>query len=480
MSYVPKHKPYANQVEALRRLEERLAFALLMAMRTGKTKVIIDDFGRLELAGQIDDLLVIAPAGVYRTWETALMDHASIELLPRLKVHTWQSGAGVKRNRELYTFLADQKHPRVLLMNVEALSSVAQAKEVCEQFLKQRRVMCVIDESTIIKNPTAKRTKFINSKLAPLARYRRILSGLPTPRSPLDLYSQFAFLDPNLLGFSSYWTFRARYAILKTMNFGGRSVQVVVGHRGEEDLQARIAPHSYRVRLEDCYDLPPKIYMKREVELTKEQRRVYSDIKQYATSQLNESSHVTATEVIVQLLRLHQVLCGHATDEGGHQRRLPELRTAALLEQLEEYDGKAIIWCSYDWDIRNVSSTIAKEYGEYSLARFWGGNKNEREAEEKRFLTDPRCRFMIATPAAGGRGRTWLVANLVIYYSNTHDLEHRSQSEERTQAVDKVVPVTYVDLVVPGTVDEKIIKSLRSKINMASTITGDAWREWLI
>src|SRR5262249_31759061 len=157
------------QVEALRRLMGKTSFALLMAMRTGKTKVIIDDFGRLEAAGELEDLLVIAPAGVYRTWETALRDHASRDLLKRAKVYVWRSGQGTQKAAdELRGFLLGGDSPRVLLVNVEALSTVEKARDLCLRFASQRRSMIVIDESTVIKNPSAKRTKFVVNRLAPL------------------------------------------------------------------------------------------------------------------------------------------------------------------------------------------------------------------------------------------------------------------------------------------------------------------------
>ena len=144
------------------------------------------------------------------------------------------------------------------------------------------------------------------------------------------------------------------------------------------------------------------------------------------------------------------------------------------------------MWCSYDADIQKVAKALEKKYGagrpnEFTaVARFWGGNRNSREDEEKKFLNDPRCRFMVATAAAGGRGRTWTVADLVVYYSNTDDLEHRSQSEERPQGVGKTKSVLYADLRVPGTVDDRIVANLRKKINMAASINGDNWREWLV
>jgi hypothetical protein len=334
--------------------------------------------------------------------------------------------------------------------------------------------------STCIKNHSSQRTKFINSRLAPLADYRYILTGTVSPNSPLDVYSQFQFLGPKILGFSSYYAFRARYAVMKQLPIGGRQVPVVVNYRDIDELRSRLAPHSHRVRLEDCYDMTDPTYAIRHVEMTDDQKRIYNELKHFATAQLAEEQFVSAQQVITQILRLHQVLCGHTVDETGERHMIAENRTNELLNLLEEYDGKAIIWCSYDNDIRKVSERLRKDYGEGSVARFWGGNQSTREQEEVAFKTDPACRFMVATAAAGGRGRTWDVADLTVYYSNTQDLEHREQSEARPKGVGKKRPLHYVDLMVPGTVDEKIIKALRNKINMAATISGDSWKEWVV
>lgn len=480
MSYQTKRVPYEHQSEALKRLENREAFALLMAMRTGKTKVLLDDFGRLELDNKVKDLLVIAPAGVYRTWVTAIKDHVSDDLQKRLVLHVWKSSSkGIKEMRIRKAFL-EVRAPRVLLMNVEALSVMkTNAREFCEQFLRAKDVaMIAVDESTIIKNHGNKRTKYINGVLQFKARYRRILSGLATPRDPLDLFSQFQFLDWKITGHQSFYSFRGRYAITQQKQFGGRrAVTIVVGFRDIDQLQKKIAPHSFRVEFRPKI---PSTYTIREVALTEEQQRMYNEIKSYATTQIETGEHVTATIVIAQIMRLHQVLCGHVGDEQGGLHSVPEKRTEELMSLLEEYSGKAIIWCSYDHSVNKVVSALRAEYGERSVARFWGGNTATREAEEQEFFNNPECRFMVATPSAGGRGRTWSNADLVVYYSSTNNLEHRDQSEQRAQGLEKQRQVDYVDLIAPGTVEGKILQALRKKINMASAINGDNYKEWLI
>lgn len=475
--YQSQTQPYAHQEVAASHLKDRRSYALLMAMRTGKTKVVIDDFGRLADLGKCENLLVVAPAGVYMTWVDELRTHMALPLLRRTAILAW-SARGTK-DREIAA-LFNHPGPKVLLVNVEALSAVARARDLCTAFLGLGPAYAAVDESTSIKNPRAKRTKFVVDVLAPLAAYRRVLTGLPTPRSPLDLYSQFRFLGKDILGYKTYAQFTSRYAMTQLMKVGGRHIRIVVGYRNQGELAEKIKPHSYRVRLEDCYDLPEKIYSKREIVLTSEQARIYAEMKRDAMAKISEEEFVTATVVVVQMLRLHQILCGHVADEQGQEHEIPENRTRALLELLDEHEGKAVVWCSYDADVRKVAAALLEEYGPGSVARFWGGNRASREDEERRFKGDDTCKFMVATAAAGGRGRQWAVADLVVYYSSTPDLEHRSQSEERVQKIGKARPVLYVDLVAPGTVDERFLKVLRSKIDLAATITGDNYREWLI
>jgi SNF2 family DNA or RNA helicase len=498
MTYTPKRTPWAHQAKAIERLEGKRHFALLMRMRTGKTKVTLDDFGRLWDANEVDDLLVVAPAGVYRTWVTALQDHADPNFLEQCRVHVYSAAATARSNGEakrITEFLGDQSRPRVLLMNAEALghfNGTRNAHKMATTFLSQRRVYMALDESTVIRNPDAKKSAYIAYELGPRARYRRILTGLLTPGGPFDAFMQFEFLRPGVLGFSNIFTFKSRYGVTKKLWVPGRpnaskerqrrahTVEQIVGYKNVADLAQRVAPHAFRVALEECYDMPPKIYQTREVELTDEQSRIYRELLAYATAKLSDQKHVTATEAMTQILRLHQVLCGHVRDEEGEIHEVPTNREKELLELIEQHDGKAIIWCSYDHDIRRVVRALEKEYGLGCCARFWGGNVPTREMEERQFQEEPECRFMVATPAAGGRGRMWAAADLVVYYSSSYDLEHRDQSEERPQAVGKTTSVLYVDLMARGTVDEKIIQCLRDKIDLAAQVSGDGWKSWVV
>lgn len=494
MTYSPRLPSWEHQHEALRRVAARPTtpsdsdvFAWLLEMGTGKTKIVLDEWGTRVTAGDLDSLLVVAPAGSYRNWyvdkgddePSELRKHLAPELFART-VHTgWRSSGGVAQKRQLDAILRVRDRPRVLVVNVEALSTVRAARDVCEQFLRSGRAMMVVDESTTIKSPTAERSKIVR-ELGEHAVARRIVTGSVSPNSPLDLYAQFEFLDWRILGQRSFFAFRARYAVLQQANFGGRKVKVVVGYRNIEELNRRIAPYSYRVLKEACLDIPEKIYETREVELTTEQKKMYHDLRVDAVAEVDSAVFVSATMKITQLLRMHQVVCGHVVDEAGVIHDIAQKRDASLVELLREHTGKAIVWVPYTHTLQRLAELLEKEFGRRSVACFWGANRATRGDDETRFLTDPECRFMLSTPAAGGRGNTWIVATLVVYYANSHNLEHRIQSEDRAHRGGQKQSVTYVDLVARGTVDEKIIAALRKKIDVASAIAGDGYREWLV
>lgn len=482
--YVPKRQPDPNQIKAFKLMHGKEFFALMMAPRTRKTKVILDDFGAMELADMANDLLIIARAAICHVWAEAIKDDFSYDLQERSRVHQWKSGTGVKLSAERAGFLKDLNGPRVLIVNVEALSRPGDARDFVTAFLAQKRkTVCAIDESTIIKNKS-KRTKFINDRVRPACAYRRILSGLMTPRSPLDLFYQWEFLDWNVLGFRNWYTFRASIAHLKLEWFGGRSVITINKNEGNNgfkpevinEMQELIKPYSFRVPFNPKV---PSTFTMRKVEMTKEQTKAYNEIRDNATTELNDS-HITATVVIAQIMRMHQVLCGHARDENGELVEFPENKTKALLDLLDDYSGKAIIWCSYDYNVNKITEALLEEYGEGSVARYWGGNVKTRKEEEQLFKTTKACRFMISTPDSGSMGLTWDMADMAVYFSSKDNLEHRDQSEQRTMGRDKTRGVDNVDLIVPGTVEEKILEALRKKIDMSSIINGDNYREWLV
>lgn len=482
MTYVPALPDWAHQTKARSAARRKPYFAYLMEMGTGKTKTAIDEMLELYEDGLIDVAVVMAPKGVYKNWvRTELPTHVPDRLEQEVFVGVWEPGGGRVANKEaLQQLLSPLPGLRLLVINTESMSSGDRAYRYLLSFLESRKTGCywVLDESTFIKNPEASRTKSV-IQLSQMADYRRIMSGLPVPRGPLDMWSQAEFLRPGLLG-NSYYAFRARYAVLKNQSLGSRTVKVVVGYQNIEELKSRIEPWSFRVTKEECLDLPAKVYTTREVELTDEQVRLYAEMRDFALAELaNGEGTVSSQSVIVRMLRLQQMLCGHVQNDDGDVRDVQSNRLDTLMEVCGEVDGKVIIWTRFQRDRAAIAAALAEEYGWQAVAQFHGENVDSRQGESERFQNVPQCRFMVAT-YAGGHGNTWTAATTVVYYSNDFDLEKRAQSEDRAHRGGQTKRVTYVDLVAKNTVDEKILRALRDKINVASAVTGDNYREWIV
>jgi len=389
----------------------------------------------------------------------------------------WQPNITKTQQEKLESLFKIETALHILVMNVEALSTDKGVK-FASKFLNSHKVLMAIDESTTIKTPTAKRTKNIIG-LGKLSKYRRIMTGSPVTKNPLDLYTQCLFLSPWLLDFQSYYAFRNRYAVMKSMHVRGRTIQVVHEFQNLAELSDKLKDFSYRVLKKDCLDLPPKNWTKRHITLSKEQQKVYDQMKKTALATLN--GKVTSTmNVITQLMRLQQITCGHFTADDGSTQLISNNRITELMDVLDETEGKAIIWGHWQKDIQNIVDEIEKVHGLESVVSYYGLTpQDERQDNIRKFQDDPRCRFMVGTPSTGGYGITLTAANTVIYYSNGYDLEKRLQSEDRAHRIGQKENVTYVDIIAEKTVDEKIVKSLRKKINIASEVLGEELKEWI-
>jgi SNF2 family DNA or RNA helicase len=390
----------------------------------------------------------------------------------------WESTAGKSKEKELNTLFKSSYDLHILIMNVEALST-KKGKQFAEKFLSCHKTLMSIDESTTIKNPGAARTKNIIA-LGKNVSYKRILTGSPVTKSPLDLYTQCWFLDPWLLDQQSYYSFRTRYALTRKINVSGRQVEIVVGYRNLGELSEKIKPFSHRVLKDDCLDLPPKTYMKRTIQLTEEQNKVYKQMKEIALATLN-GKMTTTHNVITQLMRLHQITCGHFKSDDGQTQKIANNRLNELMDVLSEMEGKAVIWAHYRYDIEVIVESLKKEYGDNSVVTYYGDTTTDDRQKAIKLIQDPNSsvRFIVGTPQTGGYGITLTGASTMIYYSNGYDLEKRQQSEARIDRIGQEKPMTYIDIIAEGTVDEKIVKALRTKVNIATEIMGEELREWI-
>ena len=483
MNYEYKTQPFRHQERVFNRSKSLRHYAFFLEMGTGKSKVTVDTMSYLYESGKIDTVLIVAPKGVYENWiKNEIPKHMPDRIEPL--VVKWQPNFTKTFKEQMHQVATRSRRKdeklHVFVMNVEALST-RKGIEVGTYYLSQNPDnLIIVDESTTIKNKDAERTKSI-IKLGELGKYKRILTGSPVTKSPLDLFSQCKFLDPNILGFDSYYAFRNRYALMKRMSFGGKSFDQIIGYRRIEELQAKIHDYSTRILKEDCLDLPDKLYQKRYVPLSADQKKVYEQMKTLALAQIDNGELATTTSVLTQIMRLQQICCGFLPPDDGQIKELENGRLKELLSILEEVDGKVIIWATWTHDIKKIKKAIAEKYGEESVATFYGDTPQDKRQEIVDRFQDHTdfLRFFVGQPKTGGFGLTLTEAKTVIYYSNSYDLEIRLQSEDRAHRIGQESNVTYIDIVCPDTVDEKIIDALQDKVDLATKVFGEETRQWL-
>ena len=480
MKYKFKTKPFKHQAEALEKACDQQYYAFFMEMGTGKTKVAIDNLAMLYLKNKVNAALIIAPKGVYDNWVTLEIPKHLPDEVP-VKMMRWQPRLSKTYQKELEIFV---KHRfdglKIFVMNIEALSTSKGTKIAGVFLIQNEDNMIIIDESTTIKNRGASRTKNLMT-LKGYSSYRRILTGSPITKSPMDLYSQCSFLSTRALNFSSYYAFQGRYAIIKQRAFGARSFQEIVGYRNLEELNEKLEQFSTRTLKEECLDLPDKLYTRRNITMSDEQNSVYNQMKKLALAQLDSGELSTTASILTQIMRLQQICCGFFQPDVGEIRQLPNNRLSELLDITDELQGKAIIWASFTHDIQQIARSLRDRFGPDSVALYYGDTPQEDRQKIVHKFQDmtSELRFFVGQPKTGGYGITLSAATTVIYYSNSYDLENRLQSEDRAHRIGQKKNVTYIDLVCPNTIDEKILEAFKSKINLSQKVFGEEARNWL-
>ena len=462
-----KTKPFEHQREALKKGAKLNNFAYFMEMGTGKTKVAIDNAAYLFTINEVNTVIVLAPNSVYRNWEKEISTHCSVDYT--ITIH-----------KEHNKF--DYQHEKLnfFLINVEALSHKS-GVETLEKIIQptKDKLMMIVDESTTIKNKSAKRTKNL-IKLGLDVKYKRILTGSPVTKSPLDLYSQCAFLDKSLLGFTSFLAFRNRYAVMRLIDMGGRSIEIPQYYTNLEELELKLKGFSFRVKKEECLDLPEKMYQKRNLQLAQKQQEVYNRLKKAAYVILKDSE-VSFTNKLTEILRLHQVCNGFVKMDNQEItifENCPKLKE--LLDIIEEGEGKFIIWANYVHNIESIINLLKKTYNSDSVVSIYGAiTPEQRQEAVRRFQEDDKCRFFVGNPSTGGYGLTLTKASYVVYFSNSYNLEVRQQSEDRAHRIGQNKNVLYIDLVAEKTIDELIIAALKNKIKISAQTLGEVINNWL-
>lgn len=511
LTSVFKTTPYKHQVTAYEFSKDAEVFALLMEQGTGKSKVIIDttayNYGR----GRVEALFVTAPNGVHINWIVNEVTAHLHDAIPR-RCAFWSANM-TKRKRAEIESLYDPtfKGLRVFTMNVDAFTTEKGRKEAA-RFLKTFKSLWCVDESSRIKSHKAKRTSAIVD-MGDLAILRRIATGTPVTQSPLDIFPQFRFLDPWILKTQNFQVFKATYAVLLEEGHGllrhikervARQLAATGSKRRQftpqivakdkdgkprykdlDKLQALIAPYSYRVRKDECLDLPKKIYQRAYCEMTPAQLKMYQDLKTTLRLQLASGELTTVTKLTL-ILRLQQIVCGYGPNETGMQYDVPLFkkpadnpRIQACLDAVEETDGGTIIWCRFRQGILDIASALRETFPEDGVALYYGDVKQPDRVQAVEDFQKGRKRFFVGQQQSGGIGLTLTAARTMVYYANDFSLETRLQSEDRAHRIGQRYPVSYIDIEALDSMDARIVQALRDKKDVANLITGDPICDWI-
>lgn len=498
LDYIFKTEPYEHQRNAFFRDRDAAAFGYFWEMGTGKSKITIDSACWLYGQGKIDMLIVVAPNGVHENWVTNEVVHIPDHIEYRAAYWTSTPRAAERKALE------QAQEPgfyglRIITINIEAISK-PRGKEFLAKLLRLFRCMLVLDESSRIKTPGRKRTRALIN-LAPKAKYRRILTGTSITSGILDLYAQMKFLDPYITGYTTFGSFKARYALLEKVSTSTNRqgfFEKVVGFQNVEELLKSISPFVDVQKKKDCVDLPEKIYEPpRWVSLSTEQKRVYKELVASGVAQLqtdagnphqlegedflwwaltsDDVNKVAVENALTSMLRLQQCVGGFMQSDAGVPYEFPtNPRMDSLMELIEETSGKVIIWARFKPEIKAIVKKLKAQYGEDSTVAYFGEvSKDDRRYARTAFQEDDKVRFFVGQPHSGGIGLTLTAANTVIYYSNDFSLETRLQSEDRAHRIGQRNTVAYIDLVARGTLDTRVRKALQEKEAVANAFYDD-------
>jgi SNF2 family DNA or RNA helicase len=481
--FTPGKEPFEHQRRLFDLRKEERKWAHFWEMGTGKSWEICHEMAWAFLHGEIDCALIVAKKGEYANWGLYLIP----ELMPpNVEVEVvvfdafkWALGKQVEALTSLFTF---KPHVlRILVVNVESFAY--RLPEVLDGFYdsSRRGVFAAVDESTCIKNYEAKRSKEAyvwGSK----SKMKRIMTGTPVTQSPMDLWGQAIFMGKGLLVNTSFFSFRNTYCEFEQVYLGpNRSFKKVASYKNLDKLEGILSSFSDQVYKADCLDLPPKVYKKHAITMTDEQQRLYNQMRDEAIVELGDGAVIEVANALAQVTKLHQIACGQLKTNEGEYVSIPNNRVEALVEILEDFPGKAIIWANYRQTLEDVVARLREVFGADAVVDYYGGTPAERREYAVRAFQDisSPVRFFVANAQSAGYGLTLTAATLVVYYSNGYNLEHRLQSEDRAHRIGQTESVTYIDFVSPGTVDERILEVLRNKKNLAREVLGSPISEWI-
>lgn len=442
-------------------------FGELFEMGCGKTLTTIAVAGALYNLGKIDRVLVVAPTSVCSVWPHDLNQFATFPWEARVLL-----GDKKKRLKALSELVNwPFKALRIAVINYES----THRDGIFEALAAYKPDLIVCDESQRIKNPSAAQSKALH-KLGDAAPFRMILSGTPVQNNAVDLYSQYRFLDPAVYG-ANFYAFKNRYCIM-----GGYGQHQIVGYRNMDELVEKEHSVAYRVTKEECLDLPQQTFINRYVQFTDAEQAIYEQLRKSSFLELETGENVTATTILTMYLRLMQLTGGFLTaDESTRPKQVNTAKLDALADIVDDYvvdaGKKLVIFARFRAEIAAIENLLRLRKIQYGSI-YGDVPMEERGKIVEDFQTNPDTKVFVAQIQTAGLGITLHAASTAVFYSYDYNYANYAQALARIHRIGQRLPVTYIHLVVDGSIDEKILAALENKEDMAKTVV-DSWREVL-
>lgn len=442
-------------------------FGELFEMGCGKTLTTIAVAGALYNLGKIDRVLVVAPTSVCSVWPHDLNQFAAFPWEARVLLGDKKKRLKALNELENWPF----KALRIAVINYES----THREGIFEALAAYKPELIVCDESQRIKNPSAAQSKALH-KLGDAAPFRMILSGTPVQNNAVDLYSQYRFLDPSVYG-ANFYAFKNRYCIM-----GGYGQHQIVGYRNMDELVDKEHSVAYRVTKEECLDLPQQTFINRYVQFTDAEQAIYEQLRKSSFLELETGENVTATTILTMYLRLMQLTGGFLTaDESTRPKQVNTAKLDALADIVDDYvvdaGKKLVIFARFRAEIAAIENLLRLRKIQYGSI-YGDVPMEERGKIVEDFQTNPDTKVFVAQIQTAGLGITLHAASTAVFYSYDYNYANYAQALARIHRIGQRLPVTYIHLVVDGSIDEKILAALENKEDMAKTVV-DSWREVL-
>lgn len=442
-------------------------FGELFEMGCGKTLTTIAVAGALYNLGKIDRVLVVAPTSVCSVWPHDLNQFAAFPWEARVLLGDKKKRLKALNELENWPF----KALRIAVINYES----THREGIYEALAAYKPDLIVCDESQRIKNPSAAQSKALH-KLGDAAPFRMILSGTPVQNNAVDLYSQYRFLDPAVYG-ANFYAFKNRYCIM-----GGYGQHQVVGYRNMDELVEKEHSVAYRITKEECLDLPQQTFINRYVQFTDAEQAIYEQLRKSSFLELETGENVTATTILTMYLRLMQLTGGFLTaDESTRPKQVNTAKLDALADIVDDYvvdaGKKLVIFARFRAEIAAIENLLRLRKIQYGSI-YGDVPMEERGKIVEDFQTNPDTKVFVAQIQTAGLGITLHAASTAVFYSYDYNYANYAQALARIHRIGQRLPVTYIHLVVDGSIDEKILAALENKEDMAKTVV-DSWREVL-